>query len=299
LDSIEISNGYFQIQEFVNGVGANASGPKKIVLHQCDVGENEADNFSVLIKPLLDNSRLKVLQRYSPRNGCNASLYDLNVIKASFQSNQSLEELHNCDDIENFHALELFLQAIASAPKLRTLRLENHNDGSDSEVEHMSPQKVSEMFASALKECKNSSLEVFLGTFTVTHKLLCDETVWNREVVPIFEFNRERHLFREHSNSFLVLADRTDNHHLRFWLVRQYAGGLRRKERKPRDEQKLKTTLVAAHSFMSIIVFNVLTIHIGTRLDAKRLHGIDCQNSDRFASPICSTLFLCHWRFVS
>jgi hypothetical protein len=92
------------------------------------------------------------------------------------------------------------------------------------------------MFARALKKCKNTSLEVFVGTFSAGRSLLCDETVWNREVLPIFDFNRERRLYRETASSYaegeqllraLLLAERTDNHHFRFWLVRNHAGDLR------------------------------------------------------------------------
>jgi hypothetical protein len=168
----------------------------------------------------------------------------LEVIKSAFQSNWSLEELyiHNELYIEHGRKLELLLQGIASAPKLRTLSLKlfefDEFGCSDLESEGvvLSPQELRYMFARTLKECKNSSLEVFVGNFVIGPTLSCDKKIWNREVVPIFEFNHEGRLFLENASSFaegeqllraLVHAERTDNHHFRFWLVRNHAGDLR------------------------------------------------------------------------
>jgi hypothetical protein len=143
-----------------------------------------------------------------------------------------LEELHisNALFIENPEELNGFLQGIAAAPKLRTLSLKLQ-----SYPNVVSAQQQSEMFVNALKECKNSSLEVFIGTFSVGQDKVCVVRLWNHEVIPIFDFNRERRRIREHASSFpggglllraLMIAETTNNHHLRFWVVRNYAGDL-------------------------------------------------------------------------
>jgi hypothetical protein len=99
------------------------------------------------------------------------------------------------------------------------------------------------MFANALKDCRNSSLES-------VDSLCCeeyyhDEEVWNREVVPILDFNSERSRFQidaricfkrdldgssadENFINALVRADEMNNHHFRFWLVLNHADKLLR-----------------------------------------------------------------------
>jgi hypothetical protein len=60
--------------------------------------------------------------------------------------------------------------------------------------------------------------------------------LWQREVVPIFEFNRMWRLFRENEQGYSpeeqfiralsLFADNTDNCRFRYWLVREHAGHL-------------------------------------------------------------------------
>jgi hypothetical protein len=88
------------------------------------------------------------------------------------------------------------------------------------------------MFADALKHCKNNTLEkVGLGFFEHSNV----ET-YTLQVLPILQFNRERRRFQENETGHthaerlmcaLEFAQTTDNHHLRFWLVRNHAGDLR------------------------------------------------------------------------
>jgi hypothetical protein len=240
LDSIEIRSGVFEMQHFANGVGANTYGPQEIFLRSC-CAEKLDVVFSSFIGPLLGNPRLKVLRLYYITmydTGMAATIGSVEVIKAAFQSNQNLEQLLIFGVLFiQVDQLKMLLHGIASAPKLRTLSLTLL--WPVSEVQEVRPQEISEMLANALKECKNSSLEGFEDVFSVGQYHSWGEESWDREVAPIFEFNRERRLFRENACSFsngeqllraLVLADRTDNHHLRYWLVRDHAGDLRPRE---------------------------------------------------------------------
>jgi hypothetical protein len=63
--------------------------------------------------------------------------------------------------------------------------------------------------------------------------------IWKQEVLPILNFHIERRLFRENANirsesellfQALLVAEETDNHHYRFWLVRKHVGHLPRGE---------------------------------------------------------------------
>jgi hypothetical protein len=151
-------------------------------------------------------------------------------IKAALESNHVLEELRIVWGIylTQPDEVRLLFQAIASAPKLRVLSLVF--DGP-----YMSPKELNDMFANALKECKNNTLEHvnILQCNTESH----DDDIWNREVAPILDFNRERSMYQANASSCtdgkqllqtLMIAKNTDNHHLWFWLVRNHAGDLRR-----------------------------------------------------------------------
>jgi hypothetical protein len=124
----------------------------------------------------------------------------------------------------------LLFQGIAAASKLRTLKL----DFSDDDAPAVSPQEQIELFAKALLECKNNTLE---EVDCVLNSALHGDT-WKYTVVPILDFNRERRLFLEDvaRNSrtrpdlferALVYAEENDNNHLRFWLVHRYSNALR------------------------------------------------------------------------
>jgi hypothetical protein len=128
--------------------------------------------------------------------------------------------------------LKLLLRGIALVSKLRTLSLELKGS-----ADVVSAQQQSEMFAAALKECYNHSLEVFQGTFCVGKDNKCDKELWDREVAPIFQFNYVRRNFQETAASgittttqlllqALETAEDAGNHHFRFWLLRNYAGDL-------------------------------------------------------------------------
>jgi hypothetical protein len=84
------------------------------------------------------------------------------------------------------------------------------------------------MFSNALKECQNSTLEC-IRIFYVGLNDAFEEEIWTREVIPILEFNRVRRCFQENRGCLshgerlgqaLDIAQDTDNHHLRFWVVR-------------------------------------------------------------------------------
>jgi hypothetical protein len=66
LDSINICDGYFEIEHFANGIGANDYEPNKIILRDCSM-VYEDDVFSSFIGPLLSNLRLKILHLLSPQ----------------------------------------------------------------------------------------------------------------------------------------------------------------------------------------------------------------------------------------
>jgi hypothetical protein len=155
---------------------------------------------------------------------------DVLAIKAAFEANQGLEQLvFKSVTVEKPQDLALILQGLASAPKLRTLSL------------HVScaavlPRAFCEMFADALKLCKNESLERFV-CWRKLHSTTKD--LWNQEVNPILLFNRERRCFKANVRSCtdgkqliraLMFAEATDNHHFRYCVVRNYAGDLQRRE---------------------------------------------------------------------
>jgi hypothetical protein len=154
------------------------------------------------------------------------------LLQDAFLSNASLTTLDVQGDI-GMHGLDdlaMLFQAIAASPKLRTLCL-------DIKVRSVTvkPQKLSQLFANALKDCSSQSLE------RVTLK--CNNTapnpkMWNRHVGIILQFNHERRFFLQSAGDSdkhklllaLMLAKRTNNHHYRYWLVRCYAGDLPRGE---------------------------------------------------------------------
>jgi hypothetical protein len=225
LDLIEFRDCSLNFQRFANAAGANVDGPKWVHFNAC-IDESGLD-FTSIITPLLDNPSMKVF--HLTTYGHAHSIGNMEVLKAAFESCQSLEELHISNDlfIQNSDQLMLLLQVIAAAPKLRTLSL--RLQGFDNVA---SPQELSEMFANALIACENTSLEVFVFTFSVD-ETVCDKTIWKREVTPIFEFNIQRRLFQESAisssydeafNQSLELLDKErENHHLCYWLVRNYA----------------------------------------------------------------------------
>jgi hypothetical protein len=82
------------------------------------IEDERNDIFSSYIAPLLNSPTLKVLHvSWNPYN-FGSTIGNLKVIRDAFQSNQSLEELHICDNLymQNADQLDLFLQGIASAP---------------------------------------------------------------------------------------------------------------------------------------------------------------------------------------
>jgi hypothetical protein len=92
------------------------------------------------------------------------------------------------------------------------------------------------MLATALIDCQKNSLEkIHMLAYTI---FACGrKNFWNQELAQILQFNRERRLFLENASSCsdgkqllqaLVLAKNANNHHLRFWLVRNHAGDLSR-----------------------------------------------------------------------
>jgi hypothetical protein len=239
LDSLEI--GYCELGEmqlFANGIGRNVSGPKTIVFRNphYKMERNLEVDFSTVIVPLLNNSKLQVLHLLDvpnqPTKGGN-----LRNVKAALQSSQSLEELRISWwlDIQHSDQQKLLLEGIAAVPKLRLLQLELKNYRTA-----VSSLEQCTMFANALKEYQNNSLECFIDTFRgglMTCNNQCYEETLNREVIPIIDFNRERHLYHNRlSKNYrkqnvqlvqaLTTANITDNQHLRFWLVRNHAGDL-------------------------------------------------------------------------
>jgi hypothetical protein len=79
---------------------------------------------------------------------------DFTALKAALESNQGLEELSIMDVLESYtpDGLRLLFDGIAAAPNLRTLRLQYRSA-------YVTPRQIGKMFAQALKDCKNSSLE--------------------------------------------------------------------------------------------------------------------------------------------
>jgi hypothetical protein len=65
------------------------------------------------------------------------------------------------------------------------------------------------------------------------------KTIWFQELNRITEFNRVRRCYRDYASfssggkqliQALMFAEKTDNHHFRFWLVRNHVGDLPRGE---------------------------------------------------------------------
>jgi hypothetical protein len=204
------------MQRLVDSLRTNVAGPTAVKLKYCGVQTDD-------ILPLLQSPRIKALN-------LSCSISTVSRIKAALASNVALEVLCISGGLvlQN-HDLSLLFQGIAAAPKLRHLRL-------DITVRdrNVLQQELSELFADALKYCKNSSLE---NVTLRCNFLEPDNKIWKREAAPILNFNHERRVYQEKLRAegqllirALVQAEKTDNHHLRYWLVRNHADSLPRGE---------------------------------------------------------------------
>jgi hypothetical protein len=232
------------VQRLFKALGENKCGPTAIVMYNSVMeqsGDYDIDYTDVLV-PLLKNPTIKKLDLHDDENGFTGG-NDFPTIKAAFESNQGLEELYisSVFRIKSSVDLTLLFEGIAAAPKLRILNLELWNDCWDGGY------VICELFARALTDSKNKSLEkVNVWSFDYDHwnkegcrdeeEEICKK-IWKQKVLPILNFNSERRLFRENANSrsegdqlfqALLLAEETDNHHFRFWLVRNYVDRLPR-----------------------------------------------------------------------
>jgi hypothetical protein len=219
------------VQQYAEAAGTNGFGPRKIIHRGCLSSQNDEfshNDFSSLIVPLLCNPRLKILHLYQSFE----SIGNLENVKAALGSNQSLKQLEIRTNLSIGHSdqLNLLLQGIAAASKLHTvcLHLRDFNI-------LVSAEQRSEMVAKAMKECNTSSLVNFIDTYHLERCYWHKATNWNQEVLSILDFNRERCLFQENKNrnsqaqqlmSAFEIAESADNHHFRFWLVRNYANRL-------------------------------------------------------------------------
>jgi hypothetical protein len=250
LDSLQLHEcDLLNAQQCADGVGANIFGPTQLHIKNC---QTEYD-FSSIAVQLLRNPRLKELLILETFTRCG----NLQALKPAFESCKSLENLRilNYTFIREAYDLNLFFHGVASAPRLRTLSLKL------SVFANISKQHSDLMFAMALIASQNTSLEnvdytseVFpfniddvwnrevapILQFNRERRLseifpFHNEDVWNREVAPILQFNRKRRLFQERAFgdhrqrieqlvNALVSADRIGNHHLHAWLVRYHAG---------------------------------------------------------------------------
>jgi hypothetical protein len=225
------------VQRFVNTLGANITGgPGAIELNRCRMQTQREPflSFRSTIVPLLRNPLTKTIYLLCPHRGTTPT--DFSQIQAAFKSNQGLEELYISGDIGIRHRGDLLLlfQAIAAAPELRTLTLQL-------EGAVVLAQEICEMFAKALQDCENKSLDLVKsfdygnnhpsGYFNV-----CNHDFWKQTVLPILQFNYERRRFLasvvsctdgSHLVRALMHAEKINNYHLHFWLVRNHAGDLR------------------------------------------------------------------------
>jgi hypothetical protein len=150
-------------------------------------------------------------------------------VKKAYQSNLSLEELClSGGSYLDARELNLLLQGIAGVPRLRSLSLKLLGS-------FESAHQLSTMFANALIDYHNNYIEG-VGSFSVSGTPH-DTEIWNKTVMPILHFTRERRLFQKSSCGnrqkeyerllqAIIAADETNNHHLCFWFVRNYAGEL-------------------------------------------------------------------------
>jgi hypothetical protein len=172
---------------------------------------------------------------------------DLQAVKAALMQNQSLVRLGIiCDRMYAPQDTTMLLfQGLAAVPNLRILDLEVNGlyDDLPQEQQGESMQRQSDMFAigfaKAMVDCCNSSLETISPPTGISTRIL---KIFNhKSVSSILQFNRKRHAFQERaidssSSSFqqrnaqlvqaLAAANAMDNHHLLYWLVRNYAGDL-------------------------------------------------------------------------
>jgi hypothetical protein len=235
LDVLELHACVIDVQRLIDALQRNKCGPREIELNCCQ-RPNTWDpevHFSSIFVPLLKSARLKALYLIGMPFPCaSRRAENFSSIKEACESNQSLETLFidTGPCIRQTEDLKLLFQGIAATPKLRSL----HFNLPDATSRHaLSPRQMSEMFASALKDCQNSSLES-VKTFFIGSNCRYNE-IWNREVIPILQFNRERRRFDENTmgrthnerlTRALRMAKRTDNHHLLFWLVRNHTGNI-------------------------------------------------------------------------
>jgi hypothetical protein len=193
------------------------------------------ESLSSIIVPLLHSPVLEKLRiEYAFHEFPEYS--NVPAIKAALETNRNLKELYIFGGLhfKEPNEITLLFQWIAAAPKLRTPSLELYV--TDASARKVSPQELSESFASALKHCCNSSLES-VPVFYCSG-VTWDNVIWNREVIPIFNFNQHRRLYKEtlrtcssegHGKQLiraLLHAQDTNNHHFRFWLVRHHANAL-------------------------------------------------------------------------
>jgi hypothetical protein len=195
-------------------------------------------NFASSIAPLLRSPTLKSLH-LSIMPPCNitdrspsVSTGDIASIKSALNSNQMLRKLviKGGLSIQQLDDLKMLLKGIAAAPKLRSLDLDI-----DCYKGNVSPLQASEVFANALKDCRNSTLKL-VKCFRVEGYDICNMENWVLEVTPILQFNRVRRQFQENKKGLthkerlvdaLEIAQFTDNHHLRFWLFRNHERAIR------------------------------------------------------------------------
>jgi hypothetical protein len=213
-------------------------------------------NFGSRLIPLLKNPRIKtIFLGDMHHHGTRSSDYP--SIKAAFASNEGLETLTIGDrDVPKDEFMNL-LQGIAAAPKIRTLNLDIRVSPT------VLQREVSKRFANALADCQNNTLEEVLFVLNYT-SLGTVHGSWRQDVNPMLQFNRDHRQFqncvsgldgkqmfmslvlstfpncqqaREQEEASrradgkllmqgLMHAEHTNNHHLRFWLVRNHAGNL-------------------------------------------------------------------------
>jgi hypothetical protein len=187
LNSLQILDCDFNLQIFVDEVGANVFGPKSIKLDYDDTNISTPPDFSSLIALLLKNQRLTKLHLdpIPPRIG------NIEATKAAFKSSHSLQELciGSRNPLADFVELKSLMEAIVAAPAQSWLHLEF--DGLKISA---SPQP-SQIIANALKKSEDNRLEcISLKYFGRRQR---PDKIWKREVVPILKFNYERRRFRE------------------------------------------------------------------------------------------------------
>jgi hypothetical protein len=231
LDHFTIYNCILNLQRFAAVLVASAFGTRIFMLSIDVPSTREPErNIGTIFVPVLKNCMLRSLYITYERDR-STRIGDASAIKAAFEANQGLEELYIDNKIifSQPRELTLFLQGIAAAPKLRKFGVRIKHDT-------YSSLDICKMFAKALKDRKNNSLEVV--TVLVFFNPLSTE-FWNREVIPILHFNRERRRFQENRKRLtheerlvraLEFTQSTDNHHFRFWLVRNHAGYLKNEQ---------------------------------------------------------------------